>query len=155
MVLGLLAHVTPSISLVESLGGEALVQNSYFFQNSRFFVTKNYCATLRFSYKHCNFSRVCLLVKMASKTVTRSILWQRSAKLNFWSLWSEVQVIMALGSSVKMKIMTAGLIPKARRSNGTVKKNLNYHNYQICSIFRFARQTFLGGKTDNQYRTEL
>ena len=27
----------------------------------------------RFSYKHCNFSRVCLLVKMASKTVTRSI----------------------------------------------------------------------------------
>ena len=28
---------------------------------------------IRFSYKHCNFSRVCLLVKMASKTVTRSI----------------------------------------------------------------------------------
>ena len=31
---------------------------------------------LRFSYKHRNFSRVCLLLKMASKTVTRSIvLW--------------------------------------------------------------------------------
>ena len=29
---------------------------------------------IRFSYKHCNFSRVCLLVKMASKTVTRSII---------------------------------------------------------------------------------
>ena len=28
----------------------------------------------RFSYKHCNFSRVCLLVKMASKTVARSIV---------------------------------------------------------------------------------
>ena len=28
---------------------------------------------IRFSYKHSNFSRVCLLVKMASKTVTRSI----------------------------------------------------------------------------------
>ena len=28
---------------------------------------------IRFSYKHCNFSRICLLVKMASKTVTRSI----------------------------------------------------------------------------------
>ena len=28
---------------------------------------------IRFLYKHCNFSRVCLLVKMASKTVTRSI----------------------------------------------------------------------------------
>ena len=29
---------------------------------------------IRFSYKHCSFSRVCLLVKMASKTVTRSIV---------------------------------------------------------------------------------
>ena len=28
---------------------------------------------IRFSYKHCNFARVCLLVKMASETVTRSI----------------------------------------------------------------------------------
>ena len=29
---------------------------------------------IRFSYKHCNFSHICLLVKMASKTVTRSII---------------------------------------------------------------------------------
>ena len=29
---------------------------------------------IRFPFKHCNFSHVCLLVKMASKTVTRSIL---------------------------------------------------------------------------------
>jgi len=28
---------------------------------------------IRFSYKHCNFSHVCLLVKMALKTLTRSI----------------------------------------------------------------------------------
>ena len=28
---------------------------------------------IRFSYKHCNFSHVCLLVKVASKTVTKSI----------------------------------------------------------------------------------
>ena len=27
---------------------------------------------IRFSYKHCNFSNICLLIKMASKTVTRS-----------------------------------------------------------------------------------
>ena len=33
---------------------------------------------IRFSYKHCNFSHVCLLVKMASKTVTRSIKLNRS-----------------------------------------------------------------------------
>ena len=29
---------------------------------------------IRFSYKHCNFSRVCLFVKMASKTATRSMI---------------------------------------------------------------------------------
>ena len=29
---------------------------------------------IRFSYKHYNFSRICLLFKIASKTVTRSIL---------------------------------------------------------------------------------
>ena len=29
---------------------------------------------IRFSCKHCNFSRVCLLVNMASKTVTRPII---------------------------------------------------------------------------------
>ena len=28
---------------------------------------------IRFSYKHCNFARGCLLVKMASKTVIRPI----------------------------------------------------------------------------------
>ena len=28
---------------------------------------------IRFSYKHCNFSHIFLLVKMASKTLTRSI----------------------------------------------------------------------------------
>ena len=36
---------------------------------------------IRFSYKHCNFSHVCLLVKMASKTVTRSIEVQWAASL--------------------------------------------------------------------------
>ena len=38
---------------------------------------------ITFSYKHCNFSQVCLLVKMASKTVTRSIasMARRTAKI--------------------------------------------------------------------------
>ena len=35
-----------------------------------------------FSYKHCNFSHVCLLVKMASKTVTKSI--HKHARRFFW-----------------------------------------------------------------------
>ena len=48
----------------------ALVYNWYFFfQNSRFMELFD----SRFSYKHCNFSHVCLLVKMASKIMTRSI----------------------------------------------------------------------------------
>ena len=38
----------------------------------------------RFSYKHCSFSRVCLLVKMASKTVTRSII--------FYPFWIKTNV---------------------------------------------------------------
>ena len=29
---------------------------------------------IRFPYKHCNFARVCRLVKMTSTTVTRSIM---------------------------------------------------------------------------------
>ena len=41
-----------------------------FFQNSLF----RQLFDIRFSYKRCNFSHVCLLVKMASKTVTRSII---------------------------------------------------------------------------------
>ena len=71
----------------------ALVYNCFLFRTA--VLRKLY--DLRFSYKHCNFSRVCLLVKMASKTVTRSILavsditttvytlthrWQRRKKTN-------------------------------------------------------------------------
>ena len=45
-------------------------------------------------YKHCNFSRVCLLVKMASKTVTRSIeqihVKLQSLLLYTWS-WNKFQ----------------------------------------------------------------
>ena len=42
-------------------------------KNSCYFIQEK-LFDIRFSYKHSNFSRVCLLVKMASKTVTRSIL---------------------------------------------------------------------------------
>ena len=51
----------------ESLRVKLKFTNLFFFQNSRKLFD------LSFSYKHCNFSRVCPLVKMASKTVTRSI----------------------------------------------------------------------------------
>ena len=47
---------------------KALVYNSYF---RTAVLQKSFDIT--FSYKHSNFSRSCLLIKMASKTVTRSI----------------------------------------------------------------------------------
>ena len=61
-------HVTPSNFFSRIIRSEALVYHSFFF----FFRT----AVLRklFDYKHCNFSLGCRFVKMASKTVTRSIL---------------------------------------------------------------------------------
>ena len=71
VVLGLLAHVTPSIFFSRILRSEALVYSSYFFFRT---AVLRKLFDIRFSYKHCNFSRVCLLVKMASKTVTRSIV---------------------------------------------------------------------------------
>ena len=69
VVLSLLVHVTPLIFFSRILRSEALVYKSYFFR--RAFFRKLF--DIRFSYKHCNFSRVCLLVKMVSKSVTRSI----------------------------------------------------------------------------------
>ena len=70
MVLGLLVYVTPSNFVSRILRSEALVTNHIFFRAA----VLRKLIEIRFSYKHCNFSRVCLLVKMASKTVTRSIV---------------------------------------------------------------------------------
>ena len=64
MVLGLLAHVTPSIFFSKILRSEALAYNSYFFFRT---AVLRKLFDIRFSYKHCNFSRVCLLVNMAPK----------------------------------------------------------------------------------------
>ena len=63
-------HVTPSNFFRRILRSEALVYKSYFFRTA----VLQKLFDIRFSYNHCNFSRVCLLVKMASKTLTRSIV---------------------------------------------------------------------------------
>ena len=68
MALGLLAHETPEVFFSRILRSEALAVHIFF----RTAVLRK-LFHIRFSYKHCNFSRICLLVKMASKTVTRSI----------------------------------------------------------------------------------
>ena len=57
VVLGLRAHVTPSICFSRILRSEALVYNSYIFIRTG--VLRKLFDN-RFSYKHCNFSRVCL-----------------------------------------------------------------------------------------------
>ena len=69
MVLSLLAHVTPSNFFRRILRSEALVYKSYFFRTA----VLRKLFDIRFSNNHCNFARVCLLVKTASKTLTRSI----------------------------------------------------------------------------------
>ena len=68
MVLGLLVHVTPSNFFSRIRKSEAFT--NHIFSEQPFY--GNY-SKLDSQYKHCNFSRVCLLVKMASKTVTKSI----------------------------------------------------------------------------------
>ena len=65
-------HVTPSNFFRRILRSETLVYKSYFFSE----LWKLF--DIRFSYNHCNFSCVCLLVKMASKAVTRSIFGEPS-----------------------------------------------------------------------------
>ena len=68
MVLGLLVHVTPSNFFSRIRKSESFT--NHIFSEQPFY--GNY-SKLDPQYKHCNFSRICLLVKMASKTVTRSI----------------------------------------------------------------------------------
>ena len=54
----------------------ALVYNSYFFRTAVLWKLFD----IRFSYKHCNFSHVCLLVKVTLKTVTRSVFTFKKEK---------------------------------------------------------------------------
>ena len=68
---------TPPKFLSAILCFVALVYNYIFFSTA----VLRKLFHIRFSYKHCDFSQVCLLVKMASKTVRGSI-----CKINFSSL---------------------------------------------------------------------
>ena len=66
---------------------------------------------IRFSYKHCNFSHVCLLVKMASKTVTRSITVGLPWKfLNFDGVLQRLHSITQANSQVCFKWMSKCVI---------------------------------------------
>ena len=87
VVISLLAHVTPSFFFFRrDLRSEALVYNSFFFFRT---AVLRKLFDIRFSYKHCNFSRVCLLVKMVSETVTRSIESKTSLGKKVLCSWTE------------------------------------------------------------------
>ena len=94
-------HVTPSYFFSRIVRSEALVYNSFFF----FFRT----AVLRklFDYKHCNLSLGRQLVKMASKTVTRSIPA---------SAWKSILGDPGADSGSKGKSKRMQKIKKARRN---------------------------------------
>ena len=62
-------YVTLSVFSVESLGVRLQFTIHIFLRTAVLRILFD----IRFSSKHCDFSRVCLLVKKASKTVTRSI----------------------------------------------------------------------------------
>ena len=71
-------NVMPSIFLSRIKRSEALVNNSFFFFRTAVLQKYYSTYTVRFLYKHGIFSRGCLLVKMASKTVTMSIRLAKS-----------------------------------------------------------------------------
>ena len=79
MVLGLLTHVTSSIFSLESLGVKLQFTNIHIFFRT---AVLRKLFNIRFSYKHCNFSPICLLIKMALKPVTRSIPNLNHLRLN-------------------------------------------------------------------------
>ena len=67
-------HVTPSNFFIRVLRSVKLKFTIHVFFEPTAVLRKLF--DIRFSYKHCNFSRDCLLVKMTSKTITRSIVHQ-------------------------------------------------------------------------------
>ena len=71
----------------------ALVYNYIFFRTA----VLRKLFDIRFSYKHCNFSPVCLLVKMASKTVRlRERVYLQNQFLFSHVLWSHAICVRLL-----------------------------------------------------------
>ena len=77
-----------------------------------------------FSYKHCNFSRVCLLVKMASKSGTRST------------------VKRSVGETVCEKICPSVSHSISRLINSSLV-SLSDRNERYCAIIPWYRPRFL------------
>ena len=84
----------------------ASVNNLYFFRKA----VMRKLFDIRFSYKHGNFSRVCLLVKMASKTVTRSIPVTLSVVQVVQGAWVKCQVHFSATNALLSVLQVAPLV---------------------------------------------
>ena len=83
MVLGLLVHITPSNVFRRILRSEALVYKSYFFSEQPFY--GNHSTLDSHTNTVVSHAFACLLVKMASKTVTRSIKTRSLKEINVYA----------------------------------------------------------------------
>ena len=111
VVVGFLAHVAPSIFFSRILRSEASVYNLYFFRTA----VLRKLFDIRFSYKHCNFSRVCLLVEIASKSVTRSIT-RRAFQFSFHLDWQIYDAILNRPIIARTQILVYRWEPRTRIS---------------------------------------
>ena len=188
MVLGVLAHLTPSIFFSRFLRSEALVYNSYIFFRTAilrklfdirflhkgcdpFNQTSNLSDREKWSTskagpvfsklfwldrtdplsfgpkfseiliewitpKHCNFSCVCLLVEMASKTLTRSIsscycgniclplIWQNKAQFCYWAKKRGRKEFLGQEANPRpptCQIISKSTVPRQQMLNSSVK----------------------------------
>ena len=67
---------------------------------------------IRFSYKHCNFARVCLLVKMASKTVTRSIQADENSGLEELLYYAGLRKVLRQKQFISIPCLRPEILPK-------------------------------------------
>ena len=142
MVLGLLVHVTPSNFFIRILRSEALVYKSYFLSTA----VLRKLFEIRFSYKHCNFSRVCLLVKMASITVTRSIFIlissiKKTREICLWVMEYTLRIWTMQTRQLKKKIISGWL---QTLSAVDVSRKQEFHAFVLTEITRKWIASFLG-----------
>ena len=86
---------------------------------------------IRFSYKHCNFSRVCLLVKMASKTVTRSTHSALSARASGFRENARLPRLYEPNQSLFSGFCTRNIREKTKDYLNMSNKNLLHRNLDL------------------------
>ena len=102
---------------------------------------------IRFSHKHCNFPLVYLLVKMASKTMTRSVRMINRKKLKLSILSFKVHIIIlniiiknVLLLTDSEKLLDLNVVLEAKRQGNQWKWGQIRFVVSVChSLFRMVR----------------